>query len=52
MVGVVSGQRMHAGFVGLEDQLSGPCSVVAWEEGWERREKNPMSALFPGSAFV
>lgn len=41
MVGVVSGQRMHAGFVGLEDQLSGPCSVVAWEEGWERREKNP-----------
>lgn len=30
-----------AGFVGLEDQLSGPCSAVAWEEGWERREKNP-----------
>lgn len=32
--------------MGLEDQLSGPCSVVAWEEGWERREKNPRVPYF------
>lgn len=34
-----------AGFVGLENQLAGPCSVVAWEEGWERREKEPQTPL-------
>lgn len=36
-----------AGFVGLENQPSGPCSMVAWEEGWERREKAPQTPL-PG----